>query len=122
MRKLALIMLVLWGTALLASAQSADSSLSPWTLRVAPTFALPLTGGDFSSNTVFSTSFGARLGAEYALKAPVSLRLGAAYSSTSFGIIFVSVFKIFHLRPTRRRLVMETETEAVQPAAPAKAA
>ena len=28
--------------------------------------------------------------------------LMAAYSSTSFGIIFVSVFKIFHLRPLRR--------------------
>ena len=28
--------------------------------------------------------------------------LMAAYSSTSFGIIFVSIFKIFHLRPARR--------------------
>jgi hypothetical protein len=36
--------------------------------------------------------------------------LMAAYSSTSFGIIFVSVFKIFNLRPARRRLLMETET------------
>jgi hypothetical protein len=35
--------------------------------------------------------------------------LMAAYSSTSFGIIFVSVFKIFHLRPTRRKLLLETE-------------
>ena len=35
--------------------------------------------------------------------------LMAAYSSTSFGIIFVSIFKIFHLRPLRRRLLMETE-------------
>jgi hypothetical protein len=38
--------------------------------------------------------------------------LMAAYSSTSFGIIFVSIFKIFHLRPLRRRLVMESETAA----------
>jgi hypothetical protein len=36
--------------------------------------------------------------------------LMAAYSSTSFGIIFVSIFKIFHLRPARRRLLLEAET------------
>lgn len=35
--------------------------------------------------------------------------LMAAYSSTSFGIIFVSIFKIFHLRPARRKLVLESE-------------
>src|SRR5437660_9312306 len=35
--------------------------------------------------------------------------LMAAYSSTSFGIIFVSVFKIFHLRSTRRKLLLEAE-------------
>ncbi len=35
--------------------------------------------------------------------------LMAAYSSTSFGIIFVSVFKIFHLRPERRKLLLEAE-------------
>ncbi len=34
-----------------------------------------------------------------------------AYASTSFGIIFVSVLKIFHVRPLRRRLIMETETQ-----------
>jgi hypothetical protein len=39
--------------------------------------------------------------------------LMVAYSSTSFGILFVSVFKIFHLRPVRRKLVMEAETEPV---------
>ena len=41
----------------------------------------------------------------------------AAYSSTSFGIIFCSVFKIFHLRPLRRQYVLESE----QPAATAPA-
>ena len=55
----------------------------------------------------------------------VSLGIGkfslmAAYSSTSFGIIFVSIFKIFHLRPTRRKLLLEAEAnapgEAVNPA------
>ena len=35
--------------------------------------------------------------------------LMAAYSSTSFGIIFVSVFKIFHLRPARRKLLLEAD-------------
>lgn len=38
--------------------------------------------------------------------------LMAAYSSTSFGIIFVSVFKIFHLRPLRRKLLLEAELES----------
>jgi hypothetical protein len=33
-----------------------------------------------------------------------------AYASTSFGIIFVSVLKIFHVRPLRRRLILESET------------
>ena len=48
--------------------------------------------------------------------------LMAAYSSTSFGIIFVSVFKIFNLRPVRRRLLLEAETETPATAAPASAA
>jgi hypothetical protein len=40
-----------------------------------------------------------------------SFDLMVAYSSTAFGILFVSIFKIFHLRPTRRKLVMEAELE-----------
>jgi hypothetical protein len=44
--------------------------------------------------------------------------LMAAYSSTSFGIIFVSVFKIFNLRPLRRRLLLEAEAASVEPLAP----
>jgi hypothetical protein len=44
--------------------------------------------------------------------------LMAAYSSTSFGIIFVSIFKIFNLRPFRRGLVMQAEAQS-QPAVPA---
>ena len=35
----------------------------------------------------------------------IKFSLMAAYSSTSFGIIFVSIFKIFHLRGARRLLV-----------------
>lgn len=34
-----------------------------------------------------------------------------AYASTSFGIIFVSVLKIFHVRPLRRQLIMESESQ-----------
>jgi hypothetical protein len=45
--------------------------------------------------------------------------LMAAYSSTSFGIIFVSVFKIFHLRPARRKLLLEADADATQSLAPA---
>jgi hypothetical protein len=41
--------------------------------------------------------------------------LMAAYSSTSFGIIFVSIFKIFHLRPLRRNLLLEAEATSGQP-------
>lgn len=43
-----------------------------------------------------------------------SFDLMVAYSSTAFGILFVSIFKIFHLRPTRRKLLLEAEVE--QPA------
>jgi len=45
--------------------------------------------------------------------------LMAAYSSTSFGIIFVSVFKIFHLRPERRKLLLEAERAPAEPLTPA---
>ena len=45
----------------------------------------------------------------------LKMSLMAAYSSTSFGIIFVSVFKIFHLRPTRRKLLLESETGSAEP-------
>ncbi len=38
--------------------------------------------------------------------------LMAAYSSTSFGIIFVSILKIFYLRPYRKQLILETEAPA----------
>ena len=37
--------------------------------------------------------------------------LMAGYSSTSFGIIFVSILKIFHVRPLRRKLILESETQ-----------
>jgi len=35
--------------------------------------------------------------------------LMAAYSSTLFGILFVAILKICHVRPFRRRLILETE-------------
>jgi hypothetical protein len=44
--------------------------------------------------------------------------LMAAYSSTSFGIIFVSIFKIFHLRPLRRKILLEAEAQPPDSAAP----
>ena len=34
-----------------------------------------------------------------------------AYSSTSFGIIFASVLRIFHVRPFRRQLILESEEQ-----------
>ena len=41
----------------------------------------------------------------------VKFSLMAAYSSTSFGIVIVVIFKIFHLRPTRRKLLLEAESK-----------
>jgi hypothetical protein len=38
--------------------------------------------------------------------------LMAAYSATSFGILFVVLFKVLHLRPARRHLLLEAETES----------
>lgn len=42
---------------------------------------------------------------------PIQFNLMAAYSSTSFGIIFVSVLKIFKVRPARRQLLLQAEAE-----------
>ena len=57
---------------------------SPWTLRLSPTFGLPLTDESFSANEVFSASYGASLGVDYALKAPFAIRMAGAYSATGF--------------------------------------
>jgi hypothetical protein len=43
--------------------------------------------------------------------------LMAAYSSTSFGIIFVSILKIFSVRPYRRRLILDADMSDRQPTA-----
>ncbi len=51
----------------------------------------------------------------YSLNQAHQFSLMVAYSSTSFGILFVSFFKIFHLRRVRRKLLLEAE------AAPAEA-
>jgi len=45
----------------------------------------------------------------------LKMSLMAAYSSTCFGILFVCVFKIFHLRPLRRKLLLEAETGVAEP-------
>jgi hypothetical protein len=39
----------------------------------------------------------------------VEASLMAAYASTLFGILFVALLKVFHVRPMRRRLIMEAE-------------
>ncbi len=48
--------------------------------------------------------------------------LMAAYSSTSFGILFVVIFKIFHLRPLRRKLLLEAEARSAEPLGPVSVA
>jgi hypothetical protein len=45
------------------------------------------------------------------------LNLMAAYSATSFGILFVVLFKVVHLRPARRKLLLEAETIAAEESA-----
>lgn len=57
----------------------------------------------------------------YSISAAPTFPLMVAYSSTSFGILFVSFFKIFHLRPVRRRLLLEAEAESDAMSAPAAA-
>jgi hypothetical protein len=37
--------------------------------------------------------------------------LMAAYASTLFGIVFVAILKIFHLRPLRRKLILDSESQ-----------
>jgi hypothetical protein len=49
----------------------------------------------------------------------VQFSLMAAYSSTSFGIIYVAAFKIFYLRIARRRMLLEAEAMGPEPVAPA---
>jgi hypothetical protein len=36
----------------------------------------------------------------------------AAYSSTLFGIIFVAILKVFHVRPLRKTLLLLVEKES----------
>jgi hypothetical protein len=38
--------------------------------------------------------------------------LVSAYSSTLFDILFVAILKIFHVRPYKRRLILESAAEA----------
>jgi len=49
----------------------------------------------------------------------IHFSLMAAYSSTCFGIVFVVIFKIFHLRPARRKLLLAVEAESPEAATPA---
>lgn len=44
--------------------------------------------------------------------------LMAAYSSTSFGILFVVLFKVVHLRSARRKLLLEAEARYPEPMEP----
>jgi hypothetical protein len=40
----------------------------------------------------------------------VEASLMAAYASTLFGILFVALLKVLHLRPYRRKLIMAAES------------
>lgn len=40
--------------------------------------------------------------------------LMAAYSATSFGILFVVIFKILHLRPARRKILLQAEAASAE--------
>ena len=54
----------------------------------------------------------------YSMSRGQQFSLMVAYSSTSFGIIFVSFFKIFHLRPARRKLLLEADAASPARIAP----
>ncbi|MCD8533311.1 MAG: hypothetical protein LR011_00390 [Verrucomicrobia bacterium] len=43
----------------------------------------------------------------------VQASLMAAYASTLFGILFVAILKIFHVRPLRRKLIIESRPNQV---------
>jgi hypothetical protein len=49
----------------------------------------------------------------YSLAVVHQFSLMVAYSSTAFGIVFVSFFKICHLRPLRRRLLLEANATSM---------
>jgi len=66
--------------------------------------------------------FGTVVSLIFASLSLVKFSLMAAYSSTAFGIIFVVIFKIFHLRPARRKLLLAAETPEPATAAPTPAA
>ena len=66
--------------------------------------------------------FGTVVSLIFASLSLVKFSLMAAYSSTAFGIIFVVIFKIFHLRPARRKLLLAAETPEPATAAPTSAA
>jgi hypothetical protein len=51
--------------------------------------------------------FGTIVALILAMMGVTQFSLMSGYSSTAFGIIFVSIFKIFHLRPYRRQLLLE---------------
>lgn len=54
----------------------------------------------------------------FSLNAVHQFSLMVAYSSTSFGIIFVSIFKICHLRAARRKLLLEAESMSTESGMP----
>ena len=67
----------------LASPVLADEGGSPgWTLSTAPQVVLPVLSSDFSENELFSTAWGAYLGASFALPtpSPLALRMGLGYA------------------------------------------
>lgn len=69
-------------SAFAVSAQSAAPGLSPWTIAVSPSVAIPLVSGDFAAAPAFGSAWGGKLAAEYGFGTafPLALRLGAGYA------------------------------------------
>lgn len=82
MKKTALVLALCLASAAVAMAQAAATTNSGWALVAAPSFTLPLTAGDFSSNELFSTAWGGSLAVEYnpSPSLPLGLRLEAGYT------------------------------------------
>ncbi len=88
MKRSFLLLLALLAAIWAASAQGTDRAPSAWSIVAAPSVSIPLLAGDFSANTLYAPAFGGDLAAEYALHTdlplPLSLRLGAGFSSAGF--------------------------------------
>jgi len=82
MKRTALILFLVISVCLAATAQGGNAAPAGWTLLASPSYTLPLTAGDFSSNEAFAGAWGGSLGLEYgSATLPLGLRVEAGYTA-----------------------------------------